>query len=867
MTKIKFFSLITVFLFGIGTAFSQIKIGEMPGAPGAFRVSSTNPPITAALVFNSSGSPAFITNPGSGLVQKFNPATGHVLGSLQLPPGIGPAALSNPPNEQTLVVLGVVNQHIYIIDTDSMTVRWDVNYQPSGFNGRSGIVVTPNNLYFMFADATYNSIAVFSLYDGRLQRQFGVGSNPNYIIPYLNDRRRPDSYAVICSGLEGDKGVWLFDATGVVGFNSAPTESFSPRSSNNLAEAPNSTVLLLPSFGDNSIVRYDPVTGSGQIVNSRGIGPGKVVTSADGRFAAVVNATSKDVAIFTLPISPASFDHDIAISGLDVNEDTTPVFGPDGFTIYIPSASKSEVIAWDIANKVIKKRIATAKGSTFLNMNADGSIITSLDLTANVLSLIAKNPTPLYVPHLVQNSKEYAGVAVANYSSQSALVALTARDNKGVTIPGTLNPRYLLVPAGGQISLVAGQIFGFNPTDTLEGYIEAYTLTQGVTLLYLTGTIDQTQLDGFVADSTTGKLLGFSRVTDGVMKFGSPSATEIILENPSETDADTSLTLYANTPSGPGFLIASQQVWLPAHNRMRSRVSELFPVLSKSPYYPLDNGYLELNSSVPIKALERVKIGNGLSTIAASLRALKDTTFLAPQLASGGSDTPVYFTNLAMANTSLEEITVTAKVVFAGKDPVPPGYRQLVRTLQPHEALTGSADELFGFPDPLADPTLYQGTLKITTDKPGLIADLVYGDARAGSFLAMGGLRAQTAKNFGLGHLATGCFGEPPKEYYTGIAIYNTSLYAVNVTVEADGPDGKYLGNALLYIQPGDRVAQTIGQLIPSLVQQNGGTIKITGDLPVNVFGLYGFSHYCGANRSIAAPNILVSVVPAILTP
>lgn len=835
---------------GVGAAFSQVKIAEIQGAPGAFSSSST-------VIFAASGTTAYVTNPGSGLVdglvQKFNPASGIVLASLQLPAGIGPAALS--PDDRTLVVLCVSDHHVYIIDAGTMKIRPDPASSSWGFTVRSNIIISPDSHWAFFADPSIDSIVVFNLISGSFHNQIRLsgiasGINPNYMAEVAN-RSAGFAAAVVCSGQQaGDPvGVWIVDAYQIVDF--AVIDSFSPQPFNNIASVSGGLLLLMPSFGDNHLVTYNTKSGAVGALPTKGTGPAKIAVSPDGRFAAVVNSTSKDIALFTLPES--FFYRTISIPGLDLSTDTMPVFSPDGHLLYIPSVSTGEVIVWDVDNSAIKKRISTSKGSTILNSNGDGSIISSLDLTSNVVSLIARNPTPLYVPHLVQNTTDYAGIAIANFSGQGATVALTARNNKGELLQGTQNPRFVQIPAGNQISLMLGEIFGFNPTDTLDGYIEAYTLTQGITLLYLTGAVDQTTLDGFLADSQTSKLLGFSRITDGVMKFGAPTATEIILENPTDTDAQLALALYTTSPSGPGYLASYQERTLPAHCRIRSRVSQLIP----SGYLPGENLYLEVTSTVAIKGLESVKIGNSFAMIPAGVRGLPDTTFLAAQFASGGSgvlDTPI-FSSLSMVNTRADALTVTAQVTDAKGRLVPPGAKRLVRTLQPHEALSGGADEIFGFPDPLTDPNLYQGTLQITTDKQGLLADLIYGDARAGKYLTSASLHAQTGTRFGLGHLVEGSFGDPPRGYYTGVAIYNPSPFQVAVNVEAHAPNGRVLNTSILTIQPGSRLSQTSGQLVPGLTQQNGGTIRITSDVPVILFEVFGSTD----------SNFLVAVPPLIL--
>ncbi len=833
-------------LFAIAVAFAQVKIGEIAGAPGAFTVSST-------VIYTADGKTAYSTNPGSGLVQKFNTASGEVLASLQLPAGIGPEALSQ--NELYLVVACVANQHLYFLNADDLTLRKDAYNPPSGFTYRSNILISAETNTALIADPQYNVICVYGMVDGQLRTQIPLGGtiagiNPNYMTQV--PQRNGFEAAVVCSGnFPGDTaGLWIVGAFGVVDF--AFSDQFFPRPFNNVVGTPTKPVLLFASYDNDRLIRYDRAYGLYAILDCKGKGPAKIVVSPDGRFAALVNVTSQTIAIFTLP--ETQFLQQIAIPGLDLNTETTPVFSPDGHTLYIPSPTVGEVVAWDMDSSAIKKHIQVRKGSTILSVNNDGSIVTSVDITGNVLSLIAQNPTPLYLPHLVQNSTDYSGLAVANFSDAGATVALIARDNKGVLLPGTSNPRYLQIASGHQLSLVAGQIFGFDPSANFDGYIEAYTLTQGITLLYLSGAIDQTSLDGFLADAATSRLLGFSRITDGVTKFGTQTTTEILLQNPTETDATLNLVLYALTPSGPGTLVSVRDVSLPAHNRIRSRIGDLIP----SAYIPGEHLYLEVNSTVAIKGMEIVRIGSSFAMIPAGLRGTADTSFTAAQFASGGSgvlDTPI-FSNLSMVNSlSNDTITVTAEVTDASGRRVPLGARPMVRTLQPHETLAGGANEILGFPDPLTDPALYQGTFKMTTDKPGLLADLIYGDALHGKYLSPASLHAQTGKSFALGHLAEGRFGDPPKGYYTGIAMYNPNQYVTAVTVEAYAPDGHKLNSSIIRIQGGSRVSQTIGQLIPGLTQQNGGTIKITSDLPILIFEVFGSTD----------SDFLVAVPPVIL--
>jgi 6-phosphogluconolactonase (cycloisomerase 2 family) len=839
---------LNVFLFVPAVAVAQIKIGEIIGSPGTFDITST-------LIFTADSSLAFVTNPGSGMVQKFRPSTSEVLDEIALPgSGVGPAALS--PDEKTLIVLGAANQQIYIITTADITtgkmkIEKTVSYADSGFTGRSNVVITKNGIWFMVADSTNDSVVVFGRYSGLLQDRIPVGANPIYMAPDPRDR----GFAVLCSGREeGDPvGIWIVSEWGLIDIPPIPV--FKPQPFNNIVATPTGYWLAVPSFGKDEIVLLNTKTGSLARRPSEGKGPSKLIVSGDGRFAAVVNITSKNIALFALPeFFPMQ---GISTADLNLTSDTMPTFSTDGSFLYVPSPATAEILAYSISGNftdtpVLQKRIMTGQGPAVLKMDNSNSLLASLDLQSNVVSLLAENPMSYYIPHLTQTGSEYSGLALANFGTLGATVALTARDNQGAIIPGTSNPRYLFIPPNQQSSLVPFQFFGFNPNDTLDGYLEAYTMNTGLTILYMNGNDSQTQLDGFIADSLTDRHIGFSRITQGIMKFGTPTSTEIVLLNPSDKDAALLLSLFATTPAGPGTLVAYKEMSLPAHHRVRDTVSQLM----ESSYWPLENAYLEVISNVALKGLEVVKIGDSIAMIPAGLRSQPNLELFAAQVASGGGGTSPYYSNLSMANMSEDPINVTIQVSGAS---MPKGTKQFVVTLAGYEAYSASMHEMFGLPSPLVDPTLYTGTLQITADNPGLIADLLYGDALHGRFLTAEGLHAESGTRFALAHFAQGRFGDPPKGVYTGIAMYNPNSYEANIAIRVYDPSGAYLADTLFTLSKNSRMSKTLADFnfnFP-VTQQSGGTIMIESDLPLLLFEVFGSTDF----------DFLVAVPPVILTP
>ena len=99
----------------------------------------------------------------------------------------------------------------------------------------------------------------------------------------------------------------------------------------------------------------------------------------------MVNATSRNVALLSFP--EAFILKDIPLPDTEFPVDARPAFSTDSRTLYIPSYTTGEVIAYDVENQVIKDRIAVAQGPTTISMSPDGRMLTSVDTVANELSL------------------------------------------------------------------------------------------------------------------------------------------------------------------------------------------------------------------------------------------------------------------------------------------------------------------------------------------------------------------------------------------------------------------------------------------------------------------------------------------------
>ena len=286
---------------------------------------------------------------------------------------------------------------------------------------------------------------------------------------------------------------------------------------------------------------------------------------------------------------------------------------------------------------------------------------------------------------------------------------------------------------------------------------------------------------------STSRVLGFSRITELAPRFGSQTSTEIVVINPNEAPAEVVFRLYGATSQGPGNVIASATLVLTPRSRLSNRLSSLMPLV----VYPLEKGYLEVTSNLPVQGLEVVKIGDSTAMIAAKVRGITETQFYSAQFATGGGgvfESPI-FSSLSLCNTSPAPITITVRVAGDGGQTIPADFPALVRTLQPYETLAGGADEILDFPNPLSSPALFVGSLTVTADGPGLIGDLLFGDARNGRYLTAYSLQQRAGTRSYFAHFAEGMFGDPPRGLFTGLAFYNNTRDQVaEILVEAYSP-------------------------------------------------------------------------------
>jgi hypothetical protein len=211
------------------------------------------------------------------------------------------------------------------------------------------------------------------------------------------------------------------------------------------------------------------------------------------------------------------------------------------------------------------------------------------------------------------------------------------------------------------------------------------------------------------------------------------------------------------------------------------------------------------------------------------------------QFASGLAGGIRYYTDLNLINTATQ--TRSIQVLLVGNDGTPvTGITNPVTIppLEPGRQFRARGEDLFGLPNPAAAAGLVAGSLVITSDGPGIIGDVTFGDPVNFKFIAGLPLDGNPVSNLVLSQVAEGGVGNE-KPYFTGIAMYNPGAGSVTVLIDVYSAEGTKTGSAAIPLPGGNRVSKLLGEFVPAVQAQRGGYIRMTAtDGPIVAFELFG---------------------------
>ncbi len=382
-------------------------------------------------------------------------------------------------------------------------------------------------------------------------------------------------------------------------------------------------------------------------------------------------------------------------------------------------------------------------------------------------------------PSVPFSDTEFGGIALQ--ADAETDVVLRAVDIDG-TLPmgrGIRNPTAVRLEAGQQWARLIPEIFGLT---SFGGWFELELSTPGLRTYMSTGRNDLVRFD--VASSSPPSSDFF------LMHTGATA----ILVNPSSTT--TTVTI-----SQLGTAIV-QPLEIPARSRRTTPLS----------------GPVRITSPVPIASVEHFGSTEDLG-IGNAVPAVPQTEIRFPHAAVGGG----YRSWVTLAN--LTGLSRTAVVRFDG----------LTGSVQ----VASNGSTRFSLTDALgiSDAALRTGAVQLTISsifgsQPSLVG--VIDIETDSSLVTLGGITAATKVVFP--HVAHG------NGFFTGVAI-SAGSSAATVTIEVFPAAGGTPKSATVTVPANGQIARVISELVPEVVEQSGGYIRLTSDQPIWAWEIYGTDH------------------------
>ena len=511
---------------------------------------------------------------------------------------------------------------------------------------------------------------------------------------------------------------------------------------------------------------------------------------------------------------------------------------------------------------------------TPVNLSSQGSVIpietqpiyqvflgTSFDLTGQFIFFQASN-NEIFFPFFSGDAENFSGYAITNFAPGTAEILIEGRgsDGKLLSVDGAPNVTSRSIETQHQLAQLGRELFDVDLDIDQDGWLRMVSNTSELGSFFqfgngVAGPI--TKLDGALAFSEQSQVLFFTRLHDGrdtfparFPTFGSgpqDATTSLAIANPNNEAITLTFTLFASTGQPVAQPVSEQ---LPSLGRLFQSLDTLFNISS-----PIDNGYVRVEVDGPgAVGFALIEVQDTLLGFNASFGNEGNTLYSA-QLASGGVPGNRVFTSLKVVNTSGDPRQVTISAFLDDGTPLPP----LLPFLLPKDnSRQVFVSDLFGIGPPDSS-SLTTGSIRIDTDGPGVIGDVMFGDSSANQVDFAAGLPLQTVlfEKAIFSQVANGATNpqDASTDFFTGIALYNPNSSSAQITVQVFDREGMLVGETSLSLSENERTSELVEDLIPETADLIGGHIVVESTRPV--VGQAFFGNNTQQFLSAIPPNIV----------
>jgi hypothetical protein len=437
----------------------------------------------------------------------------------------------------------------------------------------------------------------------------------------------------------------------------------------------------------------------------------------------------------------------------------------------------------------------------------------------------------LYIPYITTSRDQYTGLALANVSSDSAVVRITGRDNQGALFfdSNAIVPADLSLAPGAQSARLEREIFNLPAATQQAGSITVESDSSAIGGFFTNWNLAGTYLNGAEAFTQAYDTLYFLEVIQNSL-----TSTEIHLMN--VLDVPVSVQLSLVDPRG-NELAQPPAMNIPAHGKISGPISTLFGYGGS-----LNSAHVIAQS--PLKALtgfDLIRQADIIFGLNAQPASNAKSILYSPQAAMGNINNVNYITRVNIVNVGDSESSLFAFLYDdKGGSAIATAYFEGIKA---GGQITFDARAAFGL---MQQPNA-QGSIKLIGSVGArLVGNIVFGDgdpsAASLKFGAALPMSATGLKNFIFSQVAQ------DSQYFTGIALMAPDLPEGSeipsiVQLEAYRKDGTPAGEPyFLSLDPRARTVNLLEKLIPETSGQVGGYVlgKVISGGPVIGYAVMG---------------------------
>lgn len=430
---------------------------------------STSDDIAPNITFSPDSKVGFVPYTGSGTVIAFSAETGAVLGRIAT--GGKPASITPLSDGQTLAVVSVLDNRLFLIGMDTLSLRATYTFSGAQFGFGSILTLSPDGSLGYISSTGSGEVIKFDVATGKESGRLKLTAPAQITITkdgkmlIVVDTSSEELYFVDSSSM-----TTKYKMTPVTNYSTASFTIYNKAVLN--SDGTYGIICSQDSDANASNALFEFKTSTGEIVNTQHVGfqPAFTALQPDGNFWLVLNQNILSV----IPTGDvASLQNSGLASGTSLGS-ANIVFSPDSRTVYYASSSADMVYQHDYIDYGVVSESQVGDNpndnideASSLAVTPDGKTMVVLNFASNELDLLA-DVTVLKQTKLISQNDKFTGLTITNLSDKTTNLTLTIWSDGGAayTTSNTdnpiVNPVTVKLDANAQASFEAATLFNLD---------------------------------------------------------------------------------------------------------------------------------------------------------------------------------------------------------------------------------------------------------------------------------------------------------------------------------------------------------------------------------------------------------------------